>query len=202
MAGQRGRKLTRKFFDRDTLVVARELIGKLLVWRTQLGERVARIVEVEAYVGQNDPASHSAPGPTNRNRVMFGPPGHAYVYLIYGMYHCLNFVTESEGTGAAVLIRAAEPIEGIELMRRTSPRLSDRELLSGPGKLCRAFELTTVHTGLDLINSDLELRDAGESQARIGKSRRIGISKGIEKEWRFFDPASKSLSRKPGAVIA
>lgn len=149
------------FYARPTIDVARDLLGKLIVRTTETGPRILRIVETEAYL-PDDPASHSFRGPTDRNRAMFGPPGHAYVYLIYGMHHCLNVVTEPEGTGAAVLIRAALPLVGLEAMWRArfpeaaapragaldatgaadgpDPRLTAR-LASGPGKLCRALDV-------------------------------------------------------------
>ena len=201
MARMQGRKLPRNFYDRDTLEVARDLLGKRLVWQNEDGRRSAKIVEVEAYIGQEDPACHAAPGPTKRNQVMFGPPGHAYIYLIYGMYNCLNFVTEAEGFGAAVLIRAAEPDDGIDIMRRHSPRLPDHSLLSGPGKLCRAFGLTTENTGLDLTTSNLQVRDTRAGPVEVCSSPRIGISRGIKREWRFFDPSSESLSRRIDRVL-
>ena len=154
------------------------------------------IAEVEAYAGEDDPASHSAPGITKRNEIMFGPPGYSYVYFIYGMYYCLNFVTQARGRGEAVLIRAAEPRDGIELMREQSPRLSERDILAGPGKLCRAFGLTSDHSGLDLTSGPLVVRDVGEEPEHIETSPRIGITKAINREWRFFDPGSSSLSRQ------
>ncbi len=133
--------LPREFYDRPTATVARDLLGKLLVRRRpDRAERVARIVEVEAYLGVRDAASHARRGPTPRAAIMFGPPGHLYVYLIYGMHHCLNLVTESDGTAGAVLIRAAEPVAGFD----AGP---GRRILSGPGKLCAALGITLRDKG-------------------------------------------------------
>ncbi|AIA30774.1 3-methyladenine DNA glycosylase [Leptospirillum ferriphilum YSK] len=140
-----GDPLERPFYDRETRVVARELLGKLLVHRTERGVRIGRIVEVEAYLGAHDKASHSSRGLTPRTRLMFGPPGFAYVYLIYGMYCCMNVVTEGEGHGAAVLIRAVEPV---------------RNLLgpgNGPGRLCRALEIDRSSNGKDLTEGTLTI---------------------------------------------
>src|ERR1035437_4839232 len=132
------RKLPRSFYDRDTIAVAKELLGKYLVH----GGRVGRIVEVEAYLGPHDLAAHSARGLTERTKTMFGPPGHAYVYLIYGMHHCMNVVTEREGNGAAVLLRAVEPVKN--LAAKTN----------GPGLLCRALEIDRRLNGQDLLSDD------------------------------------------------
>ena len=189
-------KLDRAFYARPTLDVARDLIGKIVVYHSQRNLLMARIVEVEAYIGENDPACHAAVGRTKRNEIMFGQPGLAYIYLIYGMYNCLNFVTECEGFPAAVLLRAAEPIEGIESMKRRSSGNSERIMLSGPGKFCRAFGLTRKQNGLDLTGKRLYLADLEDCVAVVEKRRRIGISKGVELLYRFIDSNSKSLSRK------
>jgi DNA-3-methyladenine glycosylase len=159
------RKLPRRFYDRDTVLVARELLGKLLVHMVDGEARVGRIVETEAYLGPHDRAAHSARGLTPRTAVMFGPPGHAYVYLIYGMYHCINVVTEREGHASAVLIRALEPVRN--LAGRTS----------GPGLLCRAMEIHRRLNGHDLQSTDLYVATAaqGESLA-IVKRPRIGVA--------------------------
>src|SRR5271170_4105001 len=130
-------KLPRAFYDRDTRVVARELLGKYLVHQSSGLKRVGKIVEVEAYLGPQDLAAHSAKGLTRRTRVMFGPPGHAYVYLIYGMYHCMNVVTESEGKAAAVLLRAIEPVKNVGGRSQ------------GPGLLCRAMHIDKKLNGHD-----------------------------------------------------
>lgn len=128
---------------------------------------------------------------------MFGTPGHIYIYFIYGMYHCINFVTEKEGFPAAVLLRAAEPSEGINIMRQFSPNKNDNKLLAGPGLFCRAFGLTREQNGLDLTKSEIYLENRTEkNDMMIGTSKRIGINNGQGLPWRFFDTASNSLSRK------
>ena len=151
--------LPRTFYDRDTIVVARELLGKLLVH----GDRVGRIVETEAYLGSHDLAAHSARGLTKRNAPMFGPPGHAYVYLIYGMYRCMNVVTEKAGHASAVLLRALEPVAN--LTGKTS----------GPGLLCNAMAITCQLTGHDLLSEDFYIADNKSEPFRIIKRPRIGV---------------------------
>src|SRR5438445_891737 len=144
--------LPRSFYARHTVDVARDLLGKVLVH----GETAGRIVETEAYLGGDDLAAHSARGITNRTRVIFGPPGHAYVYFIYGMYECLNLVCEPEGQPGCVLIRALEPVAGIEIMRQHRPRArSPRDLASGPGKLTLALGITRADNGADVTRRDL-----------------------------------------------
>jgi DNA-3-methyladenine glycosylase len=175
-------------------MVAEELLGKHLVW-VQRGVRLSgRIVEVEAYIGEDDPACHAAPGPTARNAVMYGPPGHSYVYFIYGMYNCLNIVTERKGFPAAVLIRALEPLEGVEKMIGHSPRVPHHLLLSGPGRLCRSLGLTTAHSGLDLMGDRLFVEDHRETVSRLTCTPRIGIRKGGDRLWRFVDASSAVVS--------
>lgn len=192
------RKLPRSFFDRPTLEICPELIGKIIVLKTADSSLSARITEVEAYIGQADPACHAARGMTERNRIMFGPPGMAYIYLIYGMYNCLNFVTEREGFAAAILLRGAEPLNGIELMRERSKTKHDWQLLNGPGKLCRSFALTRAQNGLDLTGGELYLERSDRQAPEVESSPRIGISSGTELDWRFFDPASRAVSKIPG----
>jgi DNA-3-methyladenine glycosylase len=158
------RKLPRSFYDRDTIVVAHELLGKHLVHVVAGVERVGRIVEVEAYLGPHDLAAHSARGLTRRTRVMFGPPGHAYVYLIYGMHWCVNVVTQAEGTASAVLLRAVEPVKNIEA--RTQ----------GPALLTRAMGIDGRLNGHDLLGDELFVRDArDDAPIRIVKRPRIGV---------------------------
>lgn len=189
-------KLLRPFFERPTLKVAPELIGKRLVFESPDGRLSARIVEVEVYIGLDDPACHAARGKTSRNAPMFGPGGFSYVYFIYGMYNCLNFVTEPEGAPAAVLIRGAEPLHGIDLMRQNSPRLkSDHLLLAGPGRLCRSMGITTVHTNMNMENGCLFVEDTGECPDSIQSSPRVGIKEGTELLWRFYDVNSRSVSK-------
>lgn len=186
--------LPRSFYDRSTLDVARDLIGKRLCCHLHDNFLSARIVETEAYIGREDEACHAATGRTNRNQVMFGPPGYTYVYFIYGMYHCLNVVTEREGFPAAVLIRAAEPREGFGL---TNEAGMISRALSGPGKLCREFGLTLEHNGLSLTGSKLFVADANEIPRAVSRSARVGLSKGNDKQWRFFDADSQTVSKGP-----
>lgn len=156
--------LPRSFYDRDTSQVARELLGKLLVHRTPEGMRVGRIVETEAYLGPHDLASHSARGRTPRTEVMFGPPGFAYVYRIYGIYDCMNVVTEAAGHASAVLLRAIEPIAGITAKT------------NGPGLLCRAMDIDRRHNGQDLLAAELFIADPPASEKIvIARRPRIGV---------------------------
>ena len=196
MASLRSKRLPGSFYNRPTLTVAKEVLGKHLVYQAPLGKISARIVEVEAYIGEDDPACHAARGKTARNEVMFGKPGTAYIYFIYGMYHCLNVVTEAAGTPAAVLIRAGEAVEGFNLMKRNSPKKNDKNILSGPGLFCRAFGLTTIQNGLDLTEKSIYLETHYEDNIEIGRSSRIGISNGKELLWRFYDKNSNALSGK------
>jgi DNA-3-methyladenine glycosylase len=179
-------KLTRSFYNRDALHVAPDLIGKILVHRAGGQELRARIVETEAYVGPHDLACHAAKGRTGRTEVMFGPPGHAYVYLIYGMYKMLNIVTAGIDDAQAVLIRAAEPLGGWQ---------AD---LSGPGKLCRDMRITRGQNGLDLTGQELFLLDNPDDHPQITRTKRIGID--YAKEWthallRFYDAQSPAVSK-------
>jgi len=171
-------------------VVARGLLGKLLVHEDPQGLRVARIVETEAYLA-DDPASHAFRGMTPRNVPMFGPPGHAYVYISYGQHFCMNVTAKSPGRPAgAVLLRAAEPVEPPD-----GPRA-----LAGPGLIGRWFGLTTAHSGLDLFTSDLTIHDARRiPPGRVGRSARIGLSSGhtLTKAWRFYVRGAPGVSRSP-----
>jgi DNA-3-methyladenine glycosylase len=158
------RKLPRAFYDRDTIAVARDLLGKYLVHVARGVERVGRIVEVEAYLGPHDLAAHSARGLTERTKVMFGPPGHAYVYMIYGMYFCMNVVTQREGHASAVLLRAVEPIKN----------LADRT--QGPGLLCKAMRIDKRLNGRDLFGDDFYIATPGGTEAlAIVKRPRVGV---------------------------
>ena len=157
------RKLPRHFYDRDAASVARDLLAKCLVHRANGATRVARIVEVEAYLGPHDLAAHSAKGLTRRTRVMFGPPGYAYVYLIYGMYQCMNVVTQAEGKASAVLLRAVEPVQNVT--GRTQ----------GPGLLCRAMKIDGRLNGHDLLSRDFYIADDGAEVPSIVKRPRIGV---------------------------
>ena len=178
--------LEKSFFDRPALEVAREIIGATLLFDGVGGV----IVEVEAY-DETDPASHSFRGPTLRNRVMFGPPGHAYVYKIYGIHYCLNFVCRP---GSAILIRALEPVQGLETMHARRGGLSDRQLCSGPGKLAQALGIDLRHDGLGLDAPPFALK-AAEAAHPIATGPRIGITRGAETPWRFVLAGSRFVSR-------
>ncbi|WP_066640328.1 DNA-3-methyladenine glycosylase [Desulfolucanica intricata] len=186
--------LPRAFYDRDTVQVARELLGALLVHDTPEGRIVGRIVETEAYL-QGDPACHASRGETKRNRSMFGPPGHAYVYIIYGIYHCFNIVTRPRGVGEAVLLRALEPLEGIPLMqsRRKKERLVD--LCGGPARLVQALGIEMEHNGVDLTMGNLVICE-GTIPKEIVTTTRIGISQGKDLPLRFYIAGNKYISRK------
>lgn len=171
---RRSRVLGRSFYKRHTIDVARGLLGKILVH----GRTAGRIVETEAYLGGDDLASHSARGITNRTRVIFGPPGHAYVYFIYGMYECLNLVVEPEGKPGSVLIRALEPVAGIEIMQQRRPRAHTlRDLTCGPGRLTLAMAITRAQNGADVTRGDLVVRKLRREPAiEIEVTKRIGIT--------------------------
>ncbi len=176
--------LDRSFYERPTIRVARDLLGKALVH----GRTAGIIVETEAYLGGDDLAAHSARGITDRTRVIFGPPGHAYVYFIYGMYECLNLVAEPEGRPGCILIRALEPVCGISLMRRRRPaarRLED--LASGPGKLTLAMGITRAHNGVDVTRGGLTVRHVEEARAlQVEVTARVGIRQCADWPLRFL----------------
>lgn len=188
------RPLDRQFYDRDPKRVARDLLGKVLVRPAKGGPLTGRIVEVEAYLGTNDAAAHSAAGKTLRNAVLFGPPGYAYIYFIYGNHYCLNVSCEPEGLAGGVLFRALEPLSGIEEMARgrgieLESNRDLRKLTSGPGRLCEAFCITRARdNGCDLTSpkSGLWIGDDGFRAPRIGLSPRIGITKAAERPLRYF----------------
>lgn len=200
--------LTRDFYARPTLGVARDLIGKVLVHETPAGIASGVIVETEAYIGESDPACHAAPGPTRRNAPLYGPPGLAYVYLNYGIHYLVNAVTEPEGWPAAVLIRALEPLEGEGLMRRrrargTAKRARDLETASlcrGPGNLTRALGISLLQNLRDLVGSDLRIEDAGLPFREIEASPRIGITVGTDRPWRFSTAGSPAVSGRGGGT--
>lgn len=192
--------LPQGFYSRPTTEVARDLLGKLIVHQVDGEELAGRIVEVEAYLGLKDEAAHAFAGITPRTKVMFGPPGHAYVYLIYGMYHCLNFVTEPDGEAGCVLIRALEPVAGIEVMRARRPKARHlRHVASGPGKLTRAMGITLAHYGADLTRGALTVREGSSLEAvEIGVSPRIGINKSnkcVDWPLRFFIKGNAHVSK-------
>jgi DNA-3-methyladenine glycosylase len=198
------RPLDRAFFNRDPRRVARELLGKVLVRQTADGRLTARIVEVEAYLGEKDPASHSAAGNTARTSVLFGPPGHAYVYFIYGAHYCLNVSCEPEGRAGGVLFRALEPLSGMDAMARArgleiqSPK-DQRNLTNGPGKLSEAFGITRARdNGGDLTSpaSSLWIGEDGYRARGVQTTLRIGITKAADKPWRYLLGGNPFVSRK------
>jgi DNA-3-methyladenine glycosylase len=185
--------LSRSFYVRPAIEVARGLLGKVLVH----GNTTARIVETEAYLGTEDRAAHSWRGITPRTKVIFGPPGHAYVYLIYGMYECLNIVAEPEGSAGCVLIRAVEPLTGLTVMRKRRPTARrDQDLGNGPGKLTLALGITRKHNGVDMTGGPLTLREPAEVlRFETGVSPRIGITHCVDWPLRFFVQGSPFVSR-------
>jgi DNA-3-methyladenine glycosylase len=199
-------RLPRRFYARPTLEVTPELLGKVLVHRTGAGLTSGVIVEVEAYIGEGDPACHAAPGLTKRNAPLYGPPGFSYVYLNYGVHYLVNVVTEPEGSPAAVLIRALEPLDGLELMRRRRLRLHnarysspprsipDHALCRGPGNVTHAMGISLRDNRLDLLGDKLYIEDRGYRPETISWSPRIGISVGTEHHWRCYAGAHASVS--------
>ena len=194
----KGRVLERSFYARPVLTVARDVIGKVLVHETEDGRVAGRIVEAEAYRGPQDRAAHSFGGRrTKRTEAMYGPPGHAYVFFVYGMHWHVNLVTTSVGAPHAVLIRAVEPVEGLELMaERRGVAVSSPLLTNGPGKVCEAFGIDARRYGADLCRGPLVLIDGPRS--KIGRSARIGIDYAgawALRPWRFFERENRYVSR-------
>lgn len=202
-------KLQRAFYDRPTLDVARDLIGQVLVHNRRGVRTSGVIVEVEAYVGESDPACHAAPGPTRRNAPLYGPPGYAYVYLNYGIHCLVNVVTEGQGSPAAILIRALEPREGIAVMRRRRARaapgrsfqpgrgLADDELCRGPGNLTMAMGITLAENYCDLLGERLYIEQERGPAQRLIWGPRIGIAVGTERPWRVYAEGNPSVSGAP-----
>ena len=191
------------FYARPTLEVARDLIGKILVRRSRQSTAAGIIVEVEAYIGEDDPACHAAVGPTTRNAPLYGPPGHAYVYLNYGLHYLTNAVTELDGFPAAVLIRALEPVEGLAAMRRrraAAPwrkgrgRVPDHELCRGPGNLSRALGITLADNLCHLSRGPITIHDRGVTVDKLVWDTRIGLRVGAEKPWRVSIDGHRSVS--------
>jgi len=193
--------LPRSFYARPTLDVAGDLLGRVLVHRAPGGTTSGTIVEVEAYIGEGDPACHAAPGPTRRNEPLYGDPGYAYVYLNYGVHDLFNVVTEPRGRPAAVLVRALEPVDGVALMRaRRASRHREipiHGLCRGPGNLTRAMGITLADNRADLCSGDrLFLEESAAQVARVARSPRIGIATGLERPWRFYVVGSAAVSGK------
>ncbi len=190
--------LPRSFYTRDTLTVARELLAKHLVRRVGESELVGRIVEVEAYGGADDPASHAYRGMTSRNQVMFGKGGFAYVYFTYGKHYCFNVTTEKEGVPGAVLLRALQPVSGIEMMQKNRERKRLRDLTNGPGKLTQAISITKEQNGFDLTRSRelFVCKPRVKEDFEVVSARRVGIRVGVEKPWRFYIKNDRFVSRR------
>jgi DNA-3-methyladenine glycosylase len=200
-------KLPRSFYDRRTLDVAQDLLGKVLVHDRRGVQTAGVIVEVEAYIGESDPACHAAPGPTRRNEPLYGPPGHAYVYLNYGIHCLVNIVTEPAGSPAAVLVRALDPLEGIDVMRRRRARamkgrrtppdleaLPRHELCRGPGNLTMAMGITLAENRLDLLSDQLFVEDRGIGAGGIVWGPRIGIRVATDRPWRAYCASHPAVS--------
>ena len=201
----RSSPLPSSFYERPTLLVARALLGKVLVHRTAEGTASGMIVETEAYIGEDDPACHAAPGPTRRNAPLYGPPGVSYVYLNYGIHYLVNAVTETQGRPAAVLIRALTPVDGVPLMmarRAAAARAAagpkgpalQFELCRGPGNLTRALGISLAENMLDLRTSRLTIEDRGLSVSRVSRGPRIGIRVAVERPWRFWVSGHPAVS--------
>jgi DNA-3-methyladenine glycosylase len=191
------------FYARPTLAVARDLIGKVLVHCRRTSTTAGIIVEVEAYIGEDDPACHAAAGRTTRNQPLYGPPGHAYVYLNYGLHHLTNAVTEADGFPAAVLIRALEPIEGLPIMRRRrarapwtrrTPPLHDHELCRGPGNLSLAMGIALTDNLRNLTQGPLTIHDRGPIAGDLAWGPRIGLRVGTDRPWRATVVGHRSVS--------
>jgi DNA-3-methyladenine glycosylase len=182
------------FYDRPTLTVAKDLLGKVLVHRTPEGVAAGMIVETEAYIGEDDPACHAAPGPTPRNAPLYGPPGVSYVYLNYGIHYLVNAVTERLGSPAAVLIRALAPLDGLDLMRRRRGDVADVELCRGPGNLTRALGITLKENRLDLSDSRLAIEDRGLRRGKVSCGPRIGIRVAVDRPWRCWISTHPAVS--------
>lgn len=190
-----GRAHPATFYDRPTEVVARELLGSFLEHRSPAGTTSGRIVEVEAYLGPDDPASHSATGPSVRNKHLHGPPGTAYVYLIYGMHYCVNAVTRERGHGSAVLLRALEPHQGEALMHKRRGEVTRLRLTSGPGNLCRAMGIDRALDGTSLVRGSLTIRvGAPVDNADVACTPRIGITQAAEWPLRWVVRGSPFVS--------
>lgn len=196
-----GRPLPESFYDRPTEIVARGLLGAVLECETAEGLARGRIVETEAYLGEHDGACHAAAGLTRRTAPLYGPPGTAYVYLIYGMHWCVNAVTRAEGLPSAVLVRAIEPLDGVDLMRRRRPAARrDVDLTNGPGKLCAALGITGALDGLSLQRPPLVIREgAPVGDDDVVVTPRIGITRAADWMLRYLVRESPYVSRTPAS---
>ena len=195
----RPRILTPSFYTRDTVRVAPDLLGKHLVRTMGRRRMVGLIVEVEAYRGADDPASHAFRGLTRRNAPMYGQPGHAYIYFTYGNHYCLNITAEKAGTPGAVLLRAVQPMEGVRLMARLRPNVPDIELTNGPGKLTKALAIDKSLNEQDMTTrGPVFVTDPGPADFEIWCSARVGIRDGQDKSWRFYIKGNPYVSRQRG----
>jgi len=197
------KKLKKSFYRRELLVVARDLLGKVIVKADENKILAGKIVEVEAYHGDFDEAAHSYGGITKRNEIMFEAGGYLYVYFTYGAHHCCNVVTGRKGQGTAVLIRAVEPVSGIDkiIRNRFGRKLRNNKeifnLTSGPGKVCKAFRIDRMHSGSDLTGKEIFILDAEKIKSKdVGVSKRIGITRSVDLRWRFYIKNNQYLSRK------
>jgi len=199
--GSSSKKLPRSFYLQPTVTVAKELLGKYIIRKIGKQTLAAKIVEVEAYLGENDPASHAYRGKTKRNDVMFWKGGHLYVYFTYGMHFCCNIVTEEEKKGRAVLIRAVEPIDGIKaMMKNREMETTDNKIFNlsnGPAKFCQALNIKREQNGTDLLGKDIYITQGENvSNSKIISATRIGINNGTEKKWRFYIKGNPFVSKK------
>ncbi len=190
------KRLELDFYLQPTLKVAKELLGKIIVRKLKGQILAGKIVETEAYIGEDDPASHAFGGITQRNKIMYLLGGHIYVYFTYGMHYCFNVVTENEGFPSAVLIRAVKPIEGIELMKKFRRNDEIKNLTNGPAKFCQAFAIDKSLNGKSLLGDEIFIVESIDNvKFKIGRSPRVGVKSGLDKKWRFFIVGNPFVSK-------
>ncbi len=194
------KKLSREFYNRPTLEVAIDLLGKILVREINGLSLGGRLVEVEAYIGEDDPGCHACRGMTPRNEIMYGEPGYLYVYFTYGNHYMLNIVTERKGFPAAVLLRGMEPMYGVDIMMKNRGVEQITDIASGPGKMAKALGITTAQKGEDLTGKHIYLLDDKMEISEIWQSPRIGLTDGRDKLWRFFLPDNPYVSKMSSYV--
>jgi DNA-3-methyladenine glycosylase len=194
------KKLSREFYNRPTLEVAIDLLGKILVREVNGLSMGGRLVEVEAYIGEDDPGCHACRGMTPRNEIMYGEPGYLYVYFTYGNHYMLNIVTERKGFPAAVLLRGMEPMYGVDIMMKNRGVEQITDIASGPGKMAKALGITTAQKGEDLTGKHIYLLDDKMEISEIWQSPRIGLTDGRDKLWRFFLPDNPYVSKMSSYV--
>ncbi len=202
---EKKKKLKKDFYSGNVLHVAEKLLGKIFVYNNkEINKKLtAKIVEVEAYDGSTDEAAHTFNGKTKRNKIMFERGGYLYVYFTYGIHYCANIVTGREGEGTAVLLRAMEPLSGIDYFKfqrfpqKRNEKIKIKDLLNGPAKICKAFNISREHNGTDLLGSEIYLLDAPEiPENKIIKTKRIGIKKSVDLPWRFYIKDNIYVSKK------